>query len=50
MAINVVRFEGEPRVEALSYAPNNVIDRKAGKRALARPVVYRLFGRVAANP
>ena len=49
-AINAVRFAGEPRVEALSYAPNNVLDLKAGKCALARPVVYYLFGRAAANP
>jgi TIR domain/SIR2-like domain len=50
IAINTVRFAGERRVEALSYAPNNVFDLKASKTALARPVVYHLFGRAAANP
>jgi hypothetical protein len=49
-AINAIRFAGEPRTEAVSYAPNNVIDLKADKAALSRPVVYYLFGRAAANP
>lgn len=43
---------GEP--EVLSYAPNKVVDlsreRAEGQRAGAAPVVYHLFGKVAASP
>jgi hypothetical protein len=49
-AINAVRFAGEKRAEAISYAPNDVLDLKTGKRGLTRPVVYHLFGRAAAKP
>ncbi|MBV8888629.1 MAG: toll/interleukin-1 receptor domain-containing protein [Alphaproteobacteria bacterium] len=49
-AINQVRFGGEPRTQALAYAPNDVHDLPGAKRELPRPVVYYLMGRLSALP
>jgi hypothetical protein len=49
-AINSVRFGGEPRTQAVTYAWNDVHDLTAGKSDLARPVVYYLLGRVSPTP
>jgi hypothetical protein len=49
-AINLERFGGSPITEVLSYAPNRVTDLPAQRDQLSRPVVYHLFGRVAASP
>lgn len=49
-AINEARFGGLPTVEGIVYSPNRVTDLPAERNALQRPVVYQLFGRVAASP
>jgi hypothetical protein len=49
-AINEARFGGAPTVEGIVYSPNRVTDLPAERNALQRPVVYQLFGRVAASP
>jgi hypothetical protein len=49
-AINEARFGGAPTVEGIVYSPNRVTDLPSERNALQRPVVYQLFGRVAASP
>jgi hypothetical protein len=49
-AINLERFAGAPGTEVLSYSPNRVADLPAERDRLARPVVYHLFGKLAASP
>ena len=49
-ALNLERFAGAPGTEVLSYAPNRVADLPAERDRLARPVVYHLFGKLAASP
>jgi hypothetical protein len=49
-AINEVRFAGAPTTEVLSYAPNRVVDLTSERDRLQRPVVYHLFGKIAAAP
>jgi len=49
-AINQVRFAGAPAAEVLSYAPNRVVDLPSERDRLQRPVVYHLFGKIAAAP
>jgi hypothetical protein len=49
-AINEARFGGASTVEGIVYSPNRVTDLPAERNALQRPVVYQLFGRVAASP
>jgi hypothetical protein len=49
-AINLERFGGAPSTEVLSYAPNRVVDLPSERERLQRPVVYHLFGKLAASP
>jgi hypothetical protein len=49
-AINQARFAGAPTTEVLSYAPNRVVDLPCERDRLQRPVVYHLFGKIAAAP
>ncbi|HLY52332.1 MAG TPA: toll/interleukin-1 receptor domain-containing protein [Steroidobacteraceae bacterium] len=49
-AINLERFAGAPGTEVLAYCPNRVVDLPAERDRLARPVVYHLFGKLAASP
>ncbi|MBV8975126.1 MAG: toll/interleukin-1 receptor domain-containing protein [Sinobacteraceae bacterium] len=49
-AINLERFGGAPSTEVLSYAPNRVVDLPSERDRLQRPVVYHLFGKLAASP
>ena len=49
-AINLERFAGAPSTEVLAYAPNRVVDLPAERARLSRPVVYHLFGKLAASP
>jgi len=50
IAINDARFGGEPRTQAIAYAPNNVRDLETPVNELAWPTVYYLFGRLSASP
>jgi hypothetical protein len=47
---DTVRFGGAARAQTIAYAPNNVRDIEAGKRALTGPTVYYLFGKLSASP
>jgi hypothetical protein len=49
-AINLVRFNGAPTAEVLSYAPNRVVDLPVERDRLQRPLVYHLFGKLSASP
>ena len=49
-AINLERSGGAPSTEVLSYAPNRVVDLPSERDRLQRPVVYHLFGKLAASP
>ena len=49
-AINLERFSGSSGAEVLSYSPNRVVDLSAERDRLTRPVVYHLFGKLAASP
>src|SRR5215472_4821800 len=49
-AINAERFGGAPSTEVLSYAPNRVVDLPSERDRLQRPVIYHLFGKLAASP
>src|ERR1700704_3906043 len=49
-AINLERFAGAPSTEVLSYSPNRVVDLPSERDQLQRPVVYHLFGKLAASP
>ena len=52
-ALNEARFPNAQSNEAtdvLAYAPNRVVDLPCEREALVRPVVYHLFGKVAASP
>jgi len=49
-AINLERFGGAAATDVLSYAPNRVVDLPAERDRLQRPVVYHLFGKLAASP
>jgi len=49
-AINQVRFAGAPSTDVLSYSPNRVVDLPAERDQLQRPLVYHLFGKLAAAP
>jgi hypothetical protein len=49
-AINLERFGGAPSTEVLSYAPNRVVDLPSERDRLQRPIVYHLFGKLAASP
>jgi len=49
-AINQARFAGAPSTDVLSYSPNRVVDLPSERDQLQRPVVYHLFGKLAASP
>src|SRR5271163_2560752 len=49
-AINEVRFDGAPRTQTITYAPNNVCDLETTKHTLIAPTVYHLFGKLSASP
>jgi hypothetical protein len=49
-AINLERFGGAVSTEVLSYSPNRVVDLPGERERLQRPVVYHLFGKLAASP
>ena len=49
-AINLERFAGSLGTEVLSYSPNRVVDLPSERERLQRPVVYHLFGKLAASP
>lgn len=49
-ALNGGRFGGQAGTDVLAYAPNRVVDLPSEREALQRPVVYHLFGKVAASP
>src|SRR6516164_1747400 len=49
-AIHAERFGGAPSTEVLSYAPNRVVDLPSERDRLQRPIVYHLFGKLAASP
>jgi len=49
-AINSERFAGAPSTEVLAYAPNRVVDLPGERSRLSCPVVYHLFGKLAASP
>ena len=50
VAINLERFGGTPSTDVLSYSPNRVIDLPTERDRLLRPIVYHLFGKLAASP
>jgi hypothetical protein len=49
-AVNLERFSGAASTEVLSYSPNRVVDLAVERDRLPHPVVYHLFGKVAASP
>jgi TIR domain/SIR2-like domain len=49
-AINVERSAGTAATEVLSYSPNRVVDLPGERERLQHPVVYHLFGKLAASP
>jgi hypothetical protein len=52
-ALNAERFGAAPgggATDVIAYAPNRVMDLPTERDALVRPVVYHLFGKVAASP
>jgi hypothetical protein len=49
-AINLERSGGTALTEVLSYSPNRVTDLPGERERLQRPVVYHLFGKLAASP
>jgi hypothetical protein len=49
-AINLERSAGAPSAEVLSYSPNRVVDLPTERERLQRPLVYHLFGKLAASP
>jgi TIR domain/SIR2-like domain len=49
-AINLERFGAAPGTEVLSYSPNRVVDLPSERERLSRPLVYHLFGKLAASP
>jgi hypothetical protein len=49
-AINLVRAGGAPTTDVVSYSPNRVADLPCERDRLERPLVYHLFGKLAASP
>ena len=49
-AINLERFGGAASTDVRSYAPNRVVDLPSTRDRLQRPIVYHLFGKLAASP
>lgn len=50
MALNEVRFGGQPRTKVFAYSPSAVQDLDQPLEAMDRPVVFHLFGRISAVP
>jgi hypothetical protein len=50
MAVNQVRFGGQPRTRVFAYSPNAAQDLDQPLEAMDRPVVFHLFGRLSAVP
>jgi hypothetical protein len=50
LALNEVRFGGQPRTRVFSYSPNAVQDLDQPIEEMDRPVVFHLFGRLSAVP
>jgi hypothetical protein len=50
MAIDEVRFGGQPRCRALAFSPTTAQDLDQPVEAMDRPVVFHLFGRLSAVP
>lgn len=46
-AIDRVRYGGNAKTETVAYAPSNVQDLPGEKKALLRPLVYHLLGRLS---
>jgi hypothetical protein len=49
-AINLERFAGASSTDVLSYSPNRVVDLPTERDRLQRPLIYHLFGKLAASP
>src|SRR6185437_7971122 len=49
-AVNMERFGGAQSTDVLSYSPNRVVDLPGERDQLQRPLVYHLFGKMAASP
>jgi hypothetical protein len=49
-AINEERFGGAASTDVLTYSPNRVSDLPSEREGLHRPLVYHLFGKLAASP
>jgi hypothetical protein len=49
-AINTERSDGAPATDVVSYSPNRVADLPVERDRLERPLVYHLFGKLAASP
>ena len=49
-AINLERYGGAASTDVLSYSPNRVVDLPTERDRLQRPLVYHLFGKLAASP
>jgi len=50
MALNEVRFGGQPRTRVFAYSPSSVQDLDQPLDAMDRPVVFHIFGRLSAVP
>jgi hypothetical protein len=50
MALNQVRFGGQPRTRVFAYSPNAVEDLDQPIEEMDRPTVFHLFGRLSAVP
>jgi hypothetical protein len=50
MAVNQVRFGGQPRTQVYSYSPSTAQDLEKPLDEMDRPVVFHLFGRLSAVP
>jgi len=46
MALNEVRFGGQPRTRVFAYSPSSVQDLDQPLDAMDRPVVFHIFGRL----
>ncbi len=49
-ALNMERFGGAETTDTVIYSPNRVADLPGAREQLTRPLVYHLFGKVAASP
>ena len=49
-ALNTVRFGGAKTTDVAAYTPSQLVDLPVARKALLRPVVYHLMGRLSASP